>query len=281
MIKRPAFRYHGSKWRLAPWIIQHFPPHECYIEPYGGSASVLLRKTRSWLEVYNDLAEDVIVFFRVLREQPGDLVGALELTPYAKREWEQAMSNNDDPDPVERARRFYIRSYMSMAGPTAQWRTGWRRQKVITKDSGRKKMSPAARVFMGLDHLYAVAERLCGVQIECADALEVIARYDSSDSLFYVDPPYPSSERGRWKAHSYEFEMTDAEHETLSQILHSVKGMAIISGYHCELYEELYGDWRSVARATRTNSAGSAVEYLWLSPRTLQNRFPLLQVQLV
>jgi DNA adenine methylase len=125
---RPAFRYHGAKWRLAKWIIGYFPDHDCYVEPYGGSAAVLLQKGRSWLEVYNDKSRQVVNFFQVLREQTDDLVRAIELTPWAKAEWELAQV--DDPDPVEAARRFYIRAYMSLAGPTAQWRTGWRRQKV-------------------------------------------------------------------------------------------------------------------------------------------------------
>jgi DNA adenine methylase len=279
MINRPAFRYHGSKWRLAPWIIEHFPAHECYVEPFGGSAAVLLRKSRSWLEVYNDKSEEVVNFFRVLREQSSDLVKALELTPYAKREWELSLQDDDDPDPVERARRFYIRSYMSLAGPTAQWRTGWRRQKVISKVDNKKKMTPAPLTFMNLEHLYAVADRLRGVQIECDDALEVIARFDSADTLFYIDPPYPSSTRSRWKAHAYDHELTDAEHEHLATILHQVDGMVVVSGYKCDLYEELYSNWRSVARAARTNSAGGSVEYLWLSPQTSANRFPLLQMQ--
>lgn len=275
MIDRPAFRYHGSKWLLAPWIIDHFSPHECYVESFGGNASVLLRKPRSYLEVYNDMAEDVVSFFRVLRERPDDLVKSLELTPYAKREWEMACTVDGDPDPLEIARRFYIRSVMSIAGPTAQWRTGWRRQKVVSKQDGRKQMTPAPLSFMDLEYLYQVADRLRGVQIECDDALEVIARYDSPETLFYVDPPYPASTRGRWATHAYVHEMSDEQHVVLAQVLHDVRGAVIVSGYACDLYMNLYRGWQNVARAARTNSPGGSVEYLWLSPTVAANRFPL------
>jgi DNA adenine methylase len=261
---RPAFRYYGAKWRLAPWIIANLPLHECYVEPYGGSAAVLLRKPRSWLEVFNDKYDQIFNFFRCLREQEAELVRAIELTPYAVKEWE--LSKLDNPDPVEQARRFYVRSYMSLAGPTAQWETGWRRQKVITKDgNNHKKMTPACITFMQTDHLHEIAERLRGVQLECDDALKIIEVYDSPDTLFYIDPTYPAETRGRWKKHAYAYEMSDKEHIELSAILHSLKGKVVISGYRCELYDRLYTDWPRRDKKTRNNRGNTVTESIWLS----------------
>lgn len=268
---RPALRYHGSKWLLAPWIIEHLPQHQAYVEPYGGAAAVLLRKPRSWLEVYNDLDSHVVNYFRVLREQPADLVRAIRLTPYAYAEW--SLSLLDDPDPVEMARRFYVRAFQGIAGPTAQWRTGWRRQRVTAVE---RRMTPAAKSFVRVKHLYQVAERLRGVQIDCLDALEVLERYDSPHTLFYLDPPYVSSTRSRWKKKAYSHEMTDRDHRELARALRDLQGMVVLSGHHCQLYDELYGSWHRIEREARTNSQyGTATESLWLSPNAVAAELPL------
>ena len=112
---RPALRYHGAKWRLAPWIISCIPAaHDSYIEPFGGSAAVLLRKSRSPIEVYNDLDGDVVAFFRMLRERPDDLIRAIYWTPFAHAE--QQLSRQPTDDPLERARRLYARSYLTISG---------------------------------------------------------------------------------------------------------------------------------------------------------------------
>ena len=96
-IARPALRYHGGKWNLASWIISHFPVHECYVEPFGGAASVLLQKSRSPLEVYNDLDGRVVSFFSVLRERPDELARLLSLTPYARAEYELSYEISERP----------------------------------------------------------------------------------------------------------------------------------------------------------------------------------------
>lgn len=269
--QRPALRYHGSKWLLAPWIISHLPPHQCYVEPFGGAAAVLLRKPRSWLEVYNDIDNQVVNFFRVLREQPEELIRAIRLTPYAYAEW--SLSLLDDPDPVEMARRFYVRAFQGIAGATAQWRTGWRRQRFTNV---KRRMTPASKSFARVKHLYDVAERLRGVQIECLDALEVLQRYDSPDTLFYLDPPYVSSTRSRWKKKAYSTEMTDRDHRELARAVQDLQGMVVLSGYGCPLYEDLYGRWQCVEREARTNSQyGTATESLWLSPSAMAAKLPL------
>jgi DNA adenine methylase len=119
-----------------------------------------------------------------------------------------------------------------------------------------------------LDRLWETAARLRAVQLECDDALRVIPRFDGPDTLFYIDPPYPSGTRGaRWATTAYAHELTDADHRRLADTVHALRGMAVVSGYPCPLYCELYAGWPVVTRRARTNGARPATEALWLSPR--------------
>lgn len=268
---RPALRYHGGKWRLAAWVIGFLPPHDSYIEPYGGSAAVLLNKPRSAIEVYNDLDGQVVTFFRVLRERPDELIRAIRWTPYAFAE--QQLSLDPCDDELEQARRLYVRSYLTISGPTAQWNSGWRRQKTMSKGrANNSSMKTAAKSFMEVEHLYQIAERLRGVTIESMDALELIERYDNPQAVFYVDPPYVAGSRSRWNASAYQHEMTDDQHRQMAAVLHDCQGAVLLSGYDCDLYQELFGDWQSYTREVRTNgnTGRMATETLWLNPAAVK-----------
>ncbi|MDR3351761.1 MAG: DNA adenine methylase [Zoogloeaceae bacterium] len=112
-VSRSALRYFGGKWAIAPWIIEHMPEHRVYVEPFGGAASVLLRKPRSKVEVYNDLDDEIVGLFRVIQSplQCRELFRLLRRTPYSRREFELAFQKTDDP--LIRAQRAIIRAYMS------------------------------------------------------------------------------------------------------------------------------------------------------------------------
>ena len=268
-VTNPALRYHGGKFRLADWIISHFPEHVCYVEPFGGGASVLLTKQAAEREVYNDLAHDVVNFFRVLREREDELIRAILLTPYAREEFYNAYEPVCD-DPLEQARRFYTRLWQSMSSSATSTgrNAGWRTQ----KSSGRAN---AIKSFNRTNHLYAVAARFKWVQIEHQEASKVIKRYDTPQTLYYVDPPYVHTTRNEDKRRAYHHEMTDDDHRELAQLLHEVKGMVILSGYPCLLYDELYGHWRVEKTTTMDMNANEKTEALWLSPN-IPARQPML-----
>ena len=206
-----------------------------------------------------DLNHDLITFFDVLRSQPDALIRQLELTPYGRVEYRRAWERPSELDPIEQARRFYVRSRQAFGSGEGEQRTGWRYE---TQNTRHKSLMLE---WNELEHLWQVAARLKQVQIECDDAHKIIRRFDTPDTLFYVDPPYVASTR--YSKTGYQYEMTDRQHEQLADLLKSVKGMVILSGYNSLLYQALYPDWQVTSKATRTNGR-SAIEYLWLSPHT-------------
>jgi len=98
---------------LASWVIGNFPPHRIYVEPYGGAASVLMQKPRAYAEVYNDLDDEVVNVFRLLRDPATaeELQRLLMLTPFARVEFEEAYAPADDE--IEQARRTIIKAFMA------------------------------------------------------------------------------------------------------------------------------------------------------------------------
>lgn len=261
---RPALRYFGGKWQNANRIIAHFPSHRIYVEPFCGAASVLLRKPRSYSEVINDLDRDIVNLFRVLRDQnsASRLGDALRLTPFSRVEFEESFGHTDDP--IESARRVVCRSYMGFGGGAVSRKsTGFR------GNTTRRGSTPAHDFASWADFIESFTSRLSGVVIESRPALEILESYDDSETLFYLDPPYPLNVRD--KRTRYHHEMTDDDHRELASIARSVKGKVIISGYACDLYDvELYPDWDRVEWKTYAEGARSRVEVLWISPQSGQ-----------
>jgi DNA adenine methylase len=260
---RPALRYHGGKWKIARWIISHLPEHRIYVEPFGGAASVLLRKPRSYAEVYSDLDGEIVNFFRVARDHGDDLKRYLTATPFARAEFIEAYQPADDP--LVRAARTVIKSFMGRGSDSIRRKSGFR------ADSNRSGTTPAHDWANYADVLPELIERLRGVIIENRPALDVISNNDTVDTLFYVDPPYLHSLRSAVNSKAYRHEMTDADHVRLAELLHGVKGHVVVSGYQSDLYDSLYTGWQKVAKATFADGARPRTEILWIKPEKNRN----------
>lgn len=237
-----AFGWYGGKYSHLEWLLKLLPEAHHYCEPFGGSAAVLLNREPSPVETYNDIDGEVVNFFRVLREQKDELIYAIGMTPFSREEFLDAIKTNGnghDLTPLEQARRFFVRA--------RQVRTGLAQTASIGRwanclQTSRAGMAGAVSRWLGsVEGLEWIASRLLRVQIEHDTAINVIRRYDSPDTLFYCDPPYPHDARGDVKA--YQYEMTDAEHLQLHEVLAQVKGKVAISSYHCALMDNLYRGW--------------------------------------
>ncbi|MES2320150.1 MAG: DNA adenine methylase [Pseudomonadota bacterium] len=264
-ITAPVLRYHGAKFRLAPWIMSFFPPHTCYVEPFGGAAGVLLQKERVYAEVYNDLDGTVVNFFRVLRDPHlrAQLIEALVLTPYARAEFEEAWDHTDSQ--LELARRLCIRAQMGFgsAGAT-KGHTGFR---IDTK----REYGTAQHLWSTYPASIAAAgQRLTGVLVENRPAVDVMIQHDAPDTLHFVDPPYMHETRimtGNRKYYAHE--MTDEDHESLLDTLLALEGYVVLSGYSSAMYSERLAGWQTFTTTSRISAGrGTALrnELVWLNP---------------
>lgn len=260
---RPLIRYHGGKWILAPWIINHFPPHRVYTEAFGGGASVLLRKPRAYGEIYNDLDGEIVNLFNIARDRGEELVQQLGLTPFSREEFNLSYLPADCR--MEQARRTVVRSFQGFgSAAVCGEKSGFR------ANSNRCGTTPAHDWMNYPDSLRFVVERLRGVVIEHRDAIDVMLQHDSEQTLHYVDPPYVHSTRsekirGTVTRKSYRHEMSDADHEILAAALRSLKGAVVLSGYPCELYDKLYQDWHRVEKEALADGGRARTEVLWLN----------------
>lgn len=270
--KRPVLRYHGGKWRAAPRIIAMMPPHRVYVEPFAGAASVLMRKPRAYAEVLNDLDDQIVALFRILRDpaRAERLTELLERTPFARSEFE--LSYEVAEDPVEQARRLIVRSFMGFGsdGHNAAVRVGFRRT------SNRSHTTPAHDWRNFPAALGAVTERLQGVVIENGDAFEVMAAHDGPEVLHYADPPYlpdvrsDKSRKGGAKYHAYRHELSEDDHVRLLDLLNGLDGMVLLSGYPHPLYDDALQGWECRTFEALADGARKRTEAVWINPRAIE-----------
>lgn len=276
-VRRPALRWHGGKFMLAPWIVGLMPPHRTYVEPFAGAASVLLRKEPSYAEVANDLDGRLREYFGVLRDPTSyaELKRALTYTPFHEREFMDIRDGATPADgPVERARHMCVLAFMSHGSDSLLpgGRPGYRSS--IT----RAGSTPAADWANLPDAMDAIHERLRRVTWLSVDAFDVIDKYEGDDVLVYADPPYLRSTRSQKTtrggfSHGYMHEFdSDAEHERLLRRLDASASMVMLSGYRCELYDDMLARWTRHDRISQMDGQVKKTESLWTNPLASSRR---------
>lgn len=266
--------YRGGKSPIAPKIINCFPPHVRYIEPFAGACNIILRKPRAPFEVINDLDRQVTTFFQVLRDNPSELLLQLMLTPYSREEFATALQEADNLSPLEEARAFFIRHNQGFAGKAdsvGDWGIGneiWDGHQSITSKWNTK-----------IALLQGCAQRLQGIIIDNESALACINRFvaedTSSETLIYCDPPYLPETRK--SSRDYRHEMNADDHEKLLRYLIRLDAMVVLSGYPSEMYNDYLTDWECITFDVSAHSAGRVgkrkgkeaprrTECLWRNP---------------
>ena len=248
----PPLTYFGGKTRLAARIAALLPPHRHYVEPFCGSLAVLLAKPPSPMETVNDLDADVVIFWRVLRDQPEALERVCALTPHARAEHQLALDRPGDLPDLERARRVWVALTQGRAASTA--RSGWRH---YVRPTGSTGMPAYLRGYVA--RIGPAAERLARVSLECRPAAELIGRYGAElEVLLYVDPPYLGASRStpgdsRRETQRYCCEMLDEPaHAALLNQLRACRAAVVLSGYPSELYDTALAGWDRIEIPTGT-----------------------------
>lgn len=259
---KSPINWFGGKYYMADDIIRHFPRHRVYCEVFGGAGHILFKKNRSLIEVYNDKHECLYLLFSMLRDEVkrNILIPKLQLTPFSRQEFNACRDWNTEMDPIEKVRKFYVMTMQSIS-----CNGGWAYARTIS----RRGMSGIVSKWLGNvdENLLDAIERLREVQIENLDCIACIEKYDSEDTLFYLDPPYVLDTRSAPNS-GYKYEMTDDDHRNLIKCILQIKGKVIMSGYDNDIYKELedkgwtkikLGEYKKFSDTERN----IATEYIW------------------
>ncbi|OES45255.1 DNA methyltransferase [Domibacillus iocasae] len=246
---------------MADWIISHMPAHETYLEPFFGSGAVFFNKPSSIVETINDLDEQVVNLFKVIRDHPDQLAWLIEFTPLSRQEYYESYEAADDS--IEDARRFLIRCWQAIGAKTSD-RTGWRS---IISANGPK----TARDWTKLpEKILLVADRLKDAQIEHQPAIQLLERYQRPDVLIYADPPYIIETRT--KRH-YKCEMTLDDHVELLEMLDKHPGPVLLSGYAHPVYDDRLKHWHRETMDVSAEAGARREEVLWINPAAASGYF--------
>ncbi|MGN0813357.1 MAG: DNA adenine methylase [Candidatus Coproplasma sp.] len=246
-------KYPGSKWRIAEWIISHFPPHKVYCEPYFGSGGVFFSKKSSYIETINDVNGDIVNLFRVCRERPEELAAAIEFTPWSRDEYISCYSIEGDE--VERARRFLVRHHQSFGTTNCNLNT-WRNSQTYNSPRTAAQWNCLPEIVMH------ACGRLKEAQIENVDACTLIERYNDPQTLLYLDPPYLQELR---KKSMYKYEMTTKQHEQLLELIINSKSKICLSAYDNELYNSMLKGWYTDEIKTTAQMGKHRTEKLYMN----------------
>ena len=263
---RSAFGYFGSKQRLAKSILEHLPPHHCWVELFGGSLAVTMAKKPAMIEVVNDLDDNIVNAFKQIRDHGDRLIELIELTPYARSEFHAARIARDDDSDIERARKFLVHAMMSVNGIVGGKKGGFS----ISDTYSRGSCEARVNRWNNYPHrLKAVKDRLRTVRIENKDGIELLEAFSNRPAtLVYIDPPYLGDRVAGYKVDAAD----QGFHERLLAQALVCKCMIVISGYKSETYTTLLEDqgrWHRYELVSETqNTNGDRFtrdEMLWMN----------------
>jgi len=264
------FGYFGSKNKIAIQLCMDLPPHNCWVEAFCGSAALTLRKKPAPIEVINDIDNEIINLFEQLRNNHEALCNAIELTPYAEQELNNARIHEDGITNLERARRFLVQSMMAINGLFGEAKGGFSYSNSYSRNGHDARVNRWNNL---PERLKQVVSRLKKVRIENKDAIKLLQKYvDRPATLVYLDPPYFGK-----RTNGYNMDANDEDfHRRLLELSNNANCMIFISGYENELYNSILTEnegWGKKSIQTNTkDSKGQSherTEVIWMNKNYL------------
>lgn len=257
---KSVIKYPGSKWNIAPQLVELIPAHHSYVEPFFGSGAVLFNKTVSDIETVNDLDSDVVNLFRCIQKDSERLARLVMTTPFSREEYERQFDGCTSTlyaSNFQRAAGFLIKCWQGHGFRTNGYKVGWKNDVV-----GREKAYALWNWYRLPDWIIGITERLRKVQIENRPALEVIERFNYRQVFMYLDPPYMLGTRS---GKQYMHEMTDAEHEELLQMIIQSRAKIMISGYETDMYNDYLSGWEKRQFSSCAEHGKPRIETVWMN----------------
>lgn len=237
---------------MAGKILPLIPKHDIYVELFCGGASLFFRKEPSKTEVLNDTNSHIINFFRVLQDKVlyGDLIDKLNFTMYSQDEYRLSSAKiaDDTASSVNKAWALFININQSFA---AKINGGF----AFSKDTRQIKQFNNKK-----DNLEQVVNRLKHVYLFNDDYSKLIKRFDSPDTVFYADPPYPNTSQGHYKG------FARADFEKVVDNLSCVKGNVVISCYNNSYMPDNWQkhSFKSVVSADVNSNKKESIEVVYI-----------------
>ena len=262
---KPLISYYGGKQRIASKILPHFPRHTVYVEPFAGGAALLFAKPKPlvtdnshYREVLNDTSDLLINLYRVAIKQRQELETEIMATLYSQSDHlrsKEIIKNPSKYDNLTKAWAFYVNINQSFCN---QLNTGWGTNcySQNLSISWRNKQL----------RLHEILNRIKDIHVSCEDAIKCIERWDSPQTLFYCDPPYPGANQGHYSGYTLE------DFKNLCDVLDNIKGSYVLSNYPQSI-EPKSAQKRveidatmSASKATKKNN--KRIEVLWICDRS-------------
>lgn len=223
MPMKSPISYYGGKQQMIGIILLNIPSHKVYCEPFFGGGAVFFAKQPSKIEIINDKNDMLINFYRVMQNNFDELEQQIKSSLHSRSLFNRAKQIYKNPekfDDIQKAWSVWTlltMDYFSWFGSGFLCSTT---ENIANRVANRRNR---------FSEIYK--QRLEAATIECDDAINIIKKYDTADTFFYLDPPYVNSEQKHYKGY------TQKDLNSLLDILSNIKGKFLLSHFENDCLE--------------------------------------------